>query len=273
MKRFVQGGLMVALIATLAACQPGEPATDEAQRGIEDVREMFIDAYNRHDAAAVAGLFTPDAVFVNPQGMEISGRDQIQQELDRFFQATRPQLTATADVTESNEQLGWEMGTYQLQLQQPTAQPQLGEPAELGTEPRVGEPAATGQPGTTGQPGITGQPGQPPIGAQPQSEEGHYLIVLEQEVDGWLIRAHVAHAGSPTGAMPPQQPVTTPATPGLERPLQPATPADTAAEEPVRTQPAETAPPAATPEPDAGAEADEDDLEPPPEDGDAAPGR
>lgn len=273
MKRIVQGVLMVALIATLAACQPVDREEADVEPGLAEVREQYIAAYNQHDAAAVAALYTDDAVFVNPQGTELSGRDQIQRELDTFFRDAGPQLTASATATEGAGELGWEIGSYQLELQLP-AQPRPGEPAPLGAEP-IGEPAATTQPAQPGQPGTPAQPGQPGLAApQPHREEGHYLIVLEQgDDDRWLIRAHLAHAGATAGATPPQQPVTTPTTPGQERPLQPPPATGPAAEEPVRPQPREPAPPATTPEPDEGTEVHEDHLEPPPDDGDAAPGR
>lgn len=270
MKRIVQGGLMVALIATLAACQPVDRVEEDVAPGITETREQYIAAYNRHDAAAVAALYTDDAVFVNPDGTELSGRDQIQRELDTFFRDARPQLTASATATEGAGELGWEIGGYQLELQ---AQPRPGEPAPLGAEP-IGEPAATTQPAQPAQPGTPAQPGQPGLAApQPHREEGHYLIVLERDDDRWLIRAHVAHAGATAGAVPPPQPVTSPTTPGQERPLQPPPATGPAAGEPARTQPRETAPPATTPEPDEATDPAEDDLEPPPEDEDGSPGR
>jgi hypothetical protein len=278
MKRIVQGGLLVALIAILAACRPVEPVEPDIGPAVEELRDRYVEAYNRHDAATVAAQYTDNALYVNAQGTEITGRDQIQRELESFFLEARPQLNAFPIATEGGGRLGWEIGKYllvlelQLPAQPPPAEPLPGEPGAPGAEP-IDEPAATARPG---QPGATTPPGQPTAGApHDQDEEGHCLIVLEQaDDDRWLIRAHMTHAGSLASAMSPRQPVTIPTTPGQERPLQPPPPATgPAAGEPARTQPRETSPPPSTPEPEEGTDLGEDDLEPPPGDGDGSPGR
>lgn len=275
MKRIVQGGLLVALIATLAACQPVDREEEDVAPGIEELRDRFVEAYNRHDAAAVAALYTDDAVFVNPEGTEITGRDQIQRDFESFFVEARPQVNAFPIATEGAGRLGWEIGKYQLQLQLPAQPPPgetlPGEPAPLGAAP-IGEPAAAAQPGEPGATVQPVQPAQPPIGTpQDQSAEGHYLIVLEREEDddgGWLIRAHVAHPGP----LPPQQPALTTTTPGQESPLQPPPATGPTTGEPARTRPG-AAPPPTAPEPEEGTELGDDDLEPPPDDGGGSPGQ
>lgn len=278
MKRIVEGGLLVALIATLAACQPVDREEEDVSPGITAIRDQFIEAYNRHDAAAVAALYTDDAVFVSPDGTELNGREQIQRDLEGFFLDTQPQLTASATATEGSGDLGWELGSYQLELQLP-GEPLPGEPPPLGAEP-IGEPAAATQPGTAAQPstaaqpGVAAPPGQPPIGApQTHNEEGRYLIVLERgDDDAWLIRAHVSHPGEPAAAMSPQQPVTDPMAPGQAAPLEPPPATGPGTAEPAQTRPEAAAPPTAA-EPAADADPAEDDLEPRPEDDGGSPER
>jgi hypothetical protein len=202
MKRIVQGGLLVTLIATLAACQPVDREEEDLAPAIEELRDRFVEAYNRHDAAAVAALYTDDAVLVNPEGAEITGRDQIQRDFESFFIAARPQVNAFPIATEGEGRLAWEIGKYEGQLALPAlpppAEPPPAEQAPLGAEP-IGEPAAAAQ---------------PPLGApRDESAEGHYLIILEREEGdggGWLIRAHVTRPGP----LSPQQPGLTPTTLG-----------------------------------------------------------
>lgn len=271
MKRVVLNGSIVVLIAALAACAPAVQEEADVVPGINEIRDRFVEAYNRHDAPAVAELYASDAVFVNPQGAELTGRDQIQRALEDFFTQARPRLSVAAMETEGAGRLGWELGTYQIDMEQVPGQPL---PAEglPGTAPPPGEPGTTAQPAppaTTpqpGQPGATMQPGQPPAGAaQPPREEGHYLIVVEQEDDRWLIRSHVAHAHGPAGTMPPQTVSATPMTPEQETPLQPGTTPQPGAEASGRLE-AETAPPPTAPPGDETPAPGEDDLQPPPDD-------
>jgi ketosteroid isomerase-like protein len=289
MKRVALSGSIVVLIAALAACAPAEQEEDVVP-GIDELRDRFVEAYNRHDARAVAELYAADAVFVNPQGDELAGRDEIQRALGELFTQARPRLSVAPIETDGEGEHGWELGSYQLDLQPMPGQPLPGEAAQPGAAPLPGEPLTTAQPAppaTTAQPGQPGQPGQPvqpgqpgttvpvqpPVGAPlAEREEGHYLIVVVEEDDRWLIRAHVAHAHGPSGAMAPPHPaaVPPPTTLGVETPLPPAAPRQPAVEDPVRPE-TETAPP---PPPPPGDETilpdddeddeDDDDLEPPP---------
>jgi uncharacterized protein (TIGR02246 family) len=47
------------------------------------------ECFNRGDAKALAGLWTPDGCFVGPQGERIVGRDKIEAAFQRFFAAHR----------------------------------------------------------------------------------------------------------------------------------------------------------------------------------------
>lgn len=233
MRRVVLGGLMLALLATLTACPPAERDPADSQRAADQLHEEYLNAYNQHDAQAVAAFYTTDAILIDADGTELSGRDQIERELESVFAEARPQLTVSPMETEGDQWLGWQHGTYEVQLQagpavpppgQPGVAPQPGQPGqpgqptpspeESGMEPPPGEPEIEPQPGTEpqpgqtappttppGQPGLTPQPGQPePPGLmpqQPQRIQGRYLIVLEWENERWLIRAHMNNAGIP----------------------------------------------------------------------------
>jgi uncharacterized protein (TIGR02246 family) len=68
----------VALSASrITACQSGDP---EVRQQIEAVLRQFDEAFNKHDAAAIAALFTPEAVEMFPfeAPTTISGQQAIQ---------------------------------------------------------------------------------------------------------------------------------------------------------------------------------------------------
>ena len=57
-----------------------EPSEDE-RLAPEQIRDAFVEAWNRHDIAKLAALFADDAQFVNVLGMWWKGRDEIQRRL------------------------------------------------------------------------------------------------------------------------------------------------------------------------------------------------
>lgn len=61
-----------------------------------EVHQQWIDALNRHDAAAFAALYAPNAVIRDPAYPEpLEGRDAIRDDVETFFRAF-PDLHATA---------------------------------------------------------------------------------------------------------------------------------------------------------------------------------
>jgi len=53
---------------------PVEPA----ERAVEGIAEILVEAWNRHDARAFAAAFAEDAAFTNVFGMRASGRSAIE---------------------------------------------------------------------------------------------------------------------------------------------------------------------------------------------------
>ena len=73
---FALAGLAIGLTMP-ALAQLKESAPSEQDRQQIDAQEArYAEAANRHDAAAIAALFTEDGVFVSPDGI-LSGRPAI----------------------------------------------------------------------------------------------------------------------------------------------------------------------------------------------------
>lgn len=70
--------------ATSAAAGAG-PDETAIRRSVED----FVAAFKRHDATAVADMWTEDGEYVDEVGQKYVGREAIKQEYERFFQNNR----------------------------------------------------------------------------------------------------------------------------------------------------------------------------------------
>jgi len=81
--RGVAGGLLLAWLtvtAPLAAASEAGPAGPTAadRSEVEGVGQRFAEAWNRHDARALAALFAERADFVNVIGLHWRGREEIE---------------------------------------------------------------------------------------------------------------------------------------------------------------------------------------------------
>ncbi len=94
------------------------------QSAIERTNAQFVEAASRGDMAAVAALYTLDAVLLAPNSPMVRGRQAIQ----GFFEAMRqqmgiPQLSLdTIQVQESGD-VACEVGAYTMKLQPPGGEP------------------------------------------------------------------------------------------------------------------------------------------------------
>ena len=57
----------------------------EDEQAIRQVVNEFVKAYNGHDAAAIAAMFTPDGLITSEDGKATSGRKAIEQTFDNVF--------------------------------------------------------------------------------------------------------------------------------------------------------------------------------------------
>jgi uncharacterized protein (TIGR02246 family) len=99
--------------------QPTEPAPSEPDRQqLDALASRYAEAANRHDAAAIAALFTEDGVFVSPEGI-VLGRPAIEKLYRDTFNAA-----AVSDTVVTTAQLqvagdrAWGAGQWRNNTQQ-----------------------------------------------------------------------------------------------------------------------------------------------------------
>jgi uncharacterized protein (TIGR02246 family) len=64
--------------------------TEPGNDGAIQLYEAILDAWNRCDAAAFAGLFVPDGNTVGFDGSQMNGQDEIRDSLEAIFRDHRP---------------------------------------------------------------------------------------------------------------------------------------------------------------------------------------
>jgi uncharacterized protein (TIGR02246 family) len=110
----------LAIGVTMAAfAQPNEATPSEQDRQqLEALATRYAEAANRHDAAAIAALFTEEGVFVSPEGI-VSGRPGIEKLYRDTFNAAA--VTDTAIKTTELHAVGdlvWAVGQWRNNTQQ-----------------------------------------------------------------------------------------------------------------------------------------------------------
>lgn len=68
--------ILLPLLVVAAVCARAQSPADEG--AVRAVANSWSDAWNRHDMALLAKLFTEDADFVNVGGRHWKGREQIE---------------------------------------------------------------------------------------------------------------------------------------------------------------------------------------------------
>jgi uncharacterized protein (TIGR02246 family) len=111
MRRGIIGTAALVLIAGLARAEPVDPASSPfAAAG-----KQYIEAFNRKDAAAVAALFTDDAVRVNAQGI-IRGREAIQKAVETGLNAGAHDLNLRYHVANVDGNTGWSVAEFDYRI-------------------------------------------------------------------------------------------------------------------------------------------------------------
>src|SRR5207247_6431240 len=97
MRRISWGLILVSLGTThLVGQQPGNQAADEA--AIRKSAASYVEAFNKHDAKALADLWSPDAVYLNRStGEEVVGREAIIEQFVALFKE-QPELKLEVNI-------------------------------------------------------------------------------------------------------------------------------------------------------------------------------
>jgi uncharacterized protein (TIGR02246 family) len=126
---------MIALAAiALAACAKTNPpaadttasstatvsaaSNDDAKAAIAKLRDAWVAAANKKDAATVAGYYTDDAGFVTTESPFASGRSAIQAALTKSF-AVASDLKVNSVKTEISGDIGYDYGTFTWHITPP----------------------------------------------------------------------------------------------------------------------------------------------------------
>lgn len=115
--RIILAALGLILLVISGACAPQAETVDPAavRAAIEENNAQFEEAFNQGDAAAVAALYTEDAIAMPPGQEMASGRAAIEQGMNadlENFALSGLSLTTT-DVEVSGD-LAVEVGTYSI---------------------------------------------------------------------------------------------------------------------------------------------------------------
>jgi len=98
MRRALLGMLVFASLGTpqLIGQQPPDQSADEA--AIRRAAASYVEAFNKHDAKALADLWSPDAVYLNRStGEEVVGRAAISEQFTNLFKE-QPELKLEVNV-------------------------------------------------------------------------------------------------------------------------------------------------------------------------------
>jgi uncharacterized protein (TIGR02246 family) len=79
--------ILAALAMLLLACgvAPGQAGNKQEVDALVKQADAFVAAFNKGDATALAGFWTPEGLYRDQKGREVKGRDAITKEFESFF--------------------------------------------------------------------------------------------------------------------------------------------------------------------------------------------
>jgi uncharacterized protein (TIGR02246 family) len=90
---------------------------EQVRKAIEETNAKWAEAFNQGDAAAVAALYTDNAVLMPPNNEMIQGREGIQQFWNGAMQMGMTDVTLTTVDLEGSGNLAYEIAKYSLTIQ------------------------------------------------------------------------------------------------------------------------------------------------------------
>jgi uncharacterized protein (TIGR02246 family) len=103
------------------ACQPASPpeqaaATPPDPAPINALRDQYASMYNSGDVSAIGNLYTDDAVVMNNQQPEVSGKPAIQQKATELVQQFTVNISISPADTQIAGDLAYEHGSYTMSM-------------------------------------------------------------------------------------------------------------------------------------------------------------
>lgn len=83
---------------------------------VDDLTAVFVDAFNRGDAAIAAGLYALDAIYVNPGPVTVTGRAAIQAAFAEEHASGARILGFQTTLAEANGSIGWAVQDFPTSL-------------------------------------------------------------------------------------------------------------------------------------------------------------
>lgn len=108
--------ICIVVIAAGLTLLPAAPASADARAELRSWHAAFSDACDRGDGAAVAALFTEDAVTIDPQQPPKRGRAEIAASFDYVFDHGMAALSTRADDVFGGDDTAVEVGTMTAQF-------------------------------------------------------------------------------------------------------------------------------------------------------------
>ncbi len=117
MRTFILFTVSISMLGLLA-CSAPQPQMDMAQvrQTVEAADAKFSEAFNAGDAAALAAMYTEDAIVMPPNHESVQGTNAIEQVFSGFISMGATNLTLTADDVMGAGDLVIETGKYSLAL-------------------------------------------------------------------------------------------------------------------------------------------------------------
>src|SRR5262245_16066544 len=86
MKTVFVSYIVIVSVAIFLATSESSADQTEDEAAIRKIDEAYVAAYNNHDAKAIAAMWSPEAVYVDPDtGEEKVGREEIEKEFADTF--------------------------------------------------------------------------------------------------------------------------------------------------------------------------------------------
>jgi uncharacterized protein (TIGR02246 family) len=107
-------------VVLAAACQQAPPEQKAAAPAdpapINALRDQFTAAYNSADAAALANLYTEDAIVMPPHQPAVEGKAAIQGWFQTFFSQNTAKLAIIAQETQMINGWAYDRGTFAITI-------------------------------------------------------------------------------------------------------------------------------------------------------------